>query len=117
MSGFVRPGCRTDASSTYTGDMHIYRESAMDAAARQVKTNVCALGTHVVICIAAPRLGLAIVAIELMLAATVLITALYASKTLSDRAFRMIPWAAKPEPEVPATEPPDKQSSRLSTAM
>jgi hypothetical protein len=68
----------------------------MDGKIRRVATNAGVVGAHVGFCAVAPELTLAIAIIELALAAMVIITALYAPVPLSDRAFRMIPWASDP---------------------
>ena len=53
-----------------------------------------------------PRLGLAMIVIELAVVLTIIGTALYGSQSLSERAFRLLRWLAdRPEPTGPVSSP------------
>jgi hypothetical protein len=52
---------------------------------------------HATLWLAAPQVAEALTGIETLFAAAVIVTALYASQTLSDRAFRMLPWTTPQE--------------------
>ncbi|MDF5751755.1 hypothetical protein [Spongiactinospora sp. TRM90649] len=52
-------------------------------------------GVHTALWAGAPGLAAALTLLEAALAATVVLTALYAPERLSDRAFRMLPWTAR----------------------
>jgi hypothetical protein len=60
------------------------------------------LGTPVGISMLHPLLGEVIVITELMVALTLIAVALFGSKTLSERAFRLLRWFVnRPEPPAP----------------
>ena len=52
-----------------------------------------AVTLHVALWLAASPTAAILTSVEALVAAAVILTALYASPTLSDRAFRMLPWA------------------------
>lgn len=56
-------------------------------------------GAHAALWLTAPWLAIALTLLEAALTTTVVLTALYATTTISDRAFRMLPWTIKPTAE------------------
>ena len=60
-----------------------------------------------------PWIGLAMAGAELTVALTVLATALFGSRELSERAFRLLRWLAnRPEPPAPQERLKDQGSPR-----
>jgi hypothetical protein len=57
---------------------------------------VAATGVHAGLWLIATPVAIALTSLEAVLAATVILTALYASPLLSERAFRMLPWTRQP---------------------
>jgi hypothetical protein len=55
-----------------------------------------AAGAHAWLWLIATPVAIALTSLEAALAATVILTALYASPLLSERAFRMLPWTRQP---------------------
>jgi hypothetical protein len=73
---------------------------------RAAGIGLTSLGTPVGIGVADPLLGQIAIAIELAVALAIISTALYGSKALSERAFRLLRWIAnRPEPPGPARPP------------
>ncbi len=73
---------------------------------RLVGAVATALGTPVGIGALHPALGEVIAVIEVVVALTIIGTALFGSPALSDRAFRLLRWLGnRPEPPGPAPEP------------
>jgi hypothetical protein len=56
-------------------------------------TSTAVTGVHTALWIEATPVCIALVCIEAALAVTIILTALFAKEDLSDRAFRLIPWA------------------------
>lgn len=70
---------------------------------RAAGVSLASLGTPAGISVADPLLGHAVLAIELLAVLAVIGTALFGSQALSERAFRLLRWAAnRPEPPAPA---------------
>jgi hypothetical protein len=71
----------------------------------RIGTAVTVAGIDTGLGLAAPWLGAALTAIQAVLGAVVVLTALYGRGELSDRAFRMLPWTTPPpgshEPPIP----------------
>ena len=71
---------------------------------RSVAASVTALGTPAGIGVLHPMLGDIVAIIELVVALTIIGTALFGSPDLSDRAFRLLRWVGnRPEPPAPET--------------
>jgi hypothetical protein len=69
---------------------------------RAAGVSLASLGTPIGIGVADPLLGHAVLAIELLAVLAVIATALFGSQALSERAFRLMRWAAnRPEPPAP----------------
>jgi hypothetical protein len=72
--------------------------------AGRLGTAVAATGVHAGLWLIAAPVAIALTSLEVALAATVILTALYASPLLSERAFCMLPWtrqlssASTPQP-------------------
>ncbi len=72
---------------------------------RPVSTTVASLGAPVGIGVLHPMLGEAIAVIEVVVVLTIIATALFGSRVLSDRAFRLLRWAGnRPEPPAPGIQ-------------
>jgi hypothetical protein len=70
---------------------------------RSVASSVTAPGTLAGIGVLHPMLGQIVAIIELMTVLTITVTALYGTRDLSDRAFRLLRWIGnRPEPPAPA---------------
>jgi hypothetical protein len=70
---------------------------------RSVGAGVASVGTPLGIAMLHPLLGEVMAVIELVVILTVLGTALFASQTLSERAFRLLRWLGnRPEPPGPS---------------
>ena len=69
---------------------------------RSAAASVTALGTPAGICVLHPMLGEIVAIIELVVALTIIGTALFGSPDLSDRTFRLLRWIGnRPEPSAP----------------
>lgn len=69
---------------------------------RSVAASLTAVGTPASIGVLHPMLGGILAIIELVVALTIIGTALFGSTTLSDRAFRLLRWIGnRPEPLAP----------------
>jgi hypothetical protein len=69
---------------------------------RPAVTGVASLGSAVGVGMLHPLLGEVIVITEIVVALTVIAVALFGSKTLSERAFRLLRWFGnRPEPPIP----------------
>lgn len=53
-------------------------------------------GAHAALWLTVPWLAITLTLLEAALTTTVVLTALYARTTVSDRAFRMLPWTTPP---------------------
>jgi hypothetical protein len=74
---------------------------------RVVGVGIASLGTPVGIGVAHLLLGEIIAAVEVVVALTIIGTALFGSPALSERAFRLLRWLGnRPEPPSPAAGPP-----------
>lgn len=63
-------------------------------------------GVHAGLWLIATPVAIALTSLEAVLAATVILTALFASPLLSERAFRMLPWTRQPSSaSIPAAWP------------
>lgn len=60
-----------------------------------------ATGVHAGVWLIAAPVAIALTSLEATLAAIVVLTALYASPLLSERAFRMLPWTREPSSASP----------------
>jgi hypothetical protein len=70
---------------------------------RAAGIGLTSLGTPACIGVADPLLGQVAIAVELAVVLTVIATALFGSRALSERAFRLLRWVAnRPEPPGPA---------------
>lgn len=66
-------------------------------------------GVHAGLWLKAPGMAMIITMLEAALAVAVVATALYASKTISDRAFRLLPWTTRaPSRSRPRRKPPSR---------
>ena len=79
---------------------------------RSVAASVTALGTPAGIGVLHPMLGEIVAIIELVVALTIIGTALFGSTALSDRAFRLLRWIGN-RPEPPAPTPGRRPGGRL----
>ncbi|MFI0425119.1 hypothetical protein [Spongiactinospora sp. 9N601] len=80
---------------------------ALTRASRVVGTAAAAVGTPAVAWLADPRLGILVTGSILALAAVVVLAALFGSREVSERAFRLLRWiSGRAEPRPPATPPP-----------
>jgi len=61
-------------------------------------TAVTVAGVHAGLWLSAPIIAAILTITEAMLAVMVIVTALYAPKRVSDRAFRILPWTTPPSP-------------------
>ena len=69
---------------------------------RSVAASVTTVGTPVGIGVLNPTLGEIVAIIEFLVALTIIVTALFGSSDLSDRAFRLLRWIGnRPEPPAP----------------
>lgn len=74
--------------------------------AGRLGTTVVATGVHAGLWLIAAPAAIALTSLEAALAATVILTALYASPLLSERAFCMLPWTRQPSSaSIPAARP------------
>jgi hypothetical protein len=79
-------------------------QDAARAPWRALGVAAVSLGSPVGIGVLHPRLGEVIAVIEVVVALTIVATALFGSKTLSERAFRLLRWLGnRPEPPTPGT--------------
>lgn len=79
---------------------------------RSVAASVTALGTPAGIGVLHPMLGEIVAITELVVALTIIGTALFGSTALSDRAFRLLRWIGN-RPEPPAPAPGRRPGGRL----
>ena len=92
-----QPGCAQDPKGSPS------QHKALSPPWRLVGTGIASLGTPVGIGVVHPLLGGFLIAIEMVVALTVVGTALFGSQALSERAFRLLRWVVgRPEPPGPA---------------
>jgi hypothetical protein len=68
-------------------------------------TSTALTGIHTALWVEATPVCITLVCLEAALAVTIILTALFAKEDLSERAFRLLPWAS----------PPAKQRRRLAS--
>ena len=68
------------------------------AGTARLGTAATATGVHAGLWLIATPVAIALTSLEATLATIVILTALYASPLLSERAFRMLPWTRQPSP-------------------
>ena len=69
---------------------------------RSVGAGATTLGTPVALGVLHPMLGEAIAVVEIVVVLTIIVTALFGSQALSERAFRLLRWSGnRPEPPGP----------------
>jgi hypothetical protein len=69
-----------------------------------VGTGVASIGTPAVIGLLHPALGMAFALTEIAVAVMIIVVALFGSKTLSNRAFRLLRWFGRQaEPPAPGS--------------
>ena len=66
-----------------------------------------AVTLHAALWLAASPTAAILISLEALIAAAVILTALYASPTLSDRAYRMLPWTTGAKSRATATHQPN----------
>ena len=64
----------------------------------RLSTTAAATGVHAGLWLIATPVAIALTSLEATLATIVILTALYASPLLSERAFRILPWTRQPSP-------------------
>ena len=67
------------------------------SALARLGTSTVFTGVHAALWLEATPVCIAIVSVEVAVAVTIILTALFACEDLSDRAFRMLPWATPPK--------------------
>jgi hypothetical protein len=88
-----------DGQATTGKATHVVREQVPW---RSAAASVTALGVPAGIGVLHPMLGEIVAGIELVVALTIIGTALFGSTALSDRAFRLLRWMGnRPEPPAP----------------
>ncbi|MFF4242814.1 hypothetical protein ACFYYL_43735 [Actinomadura geliboluensis] len=75
---------------------HPYRRRSP---ATTIGAAITVAGAHAGLWFAAPWLAITLTLLEAALTTVVVLTALYANTTISDRAFRMLPWTTPPSPQ------------------
>ena len=109
-SGSVRKTFRTEhlIPTLIACAQHLNPPGTADRArpTARLGTAVGATGVHAGLWLVAAPVAIALTSLEAVLAATVILTALYASPLLSERAFRMLPWTRQPSSaSIPAAWP------------
>ena len=84
---------------------------------RSVGTGIAGVGTPAGISVFHPLLGEIMVSVEFAVILTIITTALFATRELSERAFRLLRWFGnRPEPPAPDNERAARSGSSTQTA-
>lgn len=97
---------RTLAPHTHPDHMCAAPEAKTPRKTRAIRLGAATVTLHAALWLAASPTGAILTSLEALVAASIILTALYASPTLSDRAFRMLPWTAGDKSEGPTTYQP-----------
>lgn len=90
-----------DSSSSASSKPHV-------STLAKLGTSTAVTGIHTALWIEATPVCIALVCVEAALAVTIILTALFAKEDLSDRAFRLLPWALPPAKQRRRGQPTSK---------
>lgn len=107
LSDLVRIPCRTWAPGRHSDGMCAAPElkTPRKPSAAWLGATTAATSIHVALWLIASHAAVALTSLEALIASAVILTALYAPTTLSERAFRMLPWTTQQPSETTSRSP------------